>query len=164
VFIRFKDFKNLVENQTGRKIRCLRTDNGSELCFDEFERYFKDHGIKRHKTTPYTLRKNGVAERFNRTVMERAQSMLSSASLEEKLWAEATTTACYLVNRSPNSTLVDKKPLEAWSSKKPSLRHVRVLGCEAYAYVPDVKRSKFENKVVKCIFIRYSANIKGYKL
>ena len=84
VFSGFKEFKNLVENQTGRKIKCLRIDNGNEFCSDDFERYCKDHGIKRNKTTPYTPQQNGVAKRFNRTVMERAQSMLSSAGLDEK--------------------------------------------------------------------------------
>jgi hypothetical protein len=53
VFSQFKEFKNLVENQIGKKITCLRIDNGGEFCFVYFERYFKDHGIKRHKTRPY---------------------------------------------------------------------------------------------------------------
>jgi len=54
--------------------------------------------------------------------------------------------------------------LEAWSGKKPSLRHIRVFGYEAYAYVPNEKRSKLENKAIKCIFIGYGIGVKGYKL
>jgi hypothetical protein len=73
-------------------------------------------------------------------------------------------TACYLVNRSPTSALVGKTPMEVWSGKKPSIRHLRVFGCEAYAHVPKEKRSKLENKAVKCIFIGYSVGVKGYKL
>jgi hypothetical protein len=37
VFDRFKDFKALVENQTEKIIKVLRTDNGRELCGNEFE-------------------------------------------------------------------------------------------------------------------------------
>ena len=36
VFRRFKEYKALVENQTGKKIKVLRTDNGGELCEKEF--------------------------------------------------------------------------------------------------------------------------------
>jgi len=82
VFSWFKEFKILVENQTGRKIKCLRMDNGGEFCSIDFERYCKDHGIKRHKTTTYTPHQIEVFERLNRTLMERVRSMLSSASLE----------------------------------------------------------------------------------
>jgi hypothetical protein len=32
VFEKFKEFKSLVENQTNKKIKVLRTDNGGEFC------------------------------------------------------------------------------------------------------------------------------------
>ena len=57
VFSKFKEFKSLIENQIGRKIKCLRIDNGGKFCSAEFDRFCKDHGIQRHKTTPYTPQK-----------------------------------------------------------------------------------------------------------
>lgn len=57
VFSRVNEFKNLVENQTRRRIKCLRTDNGGEYCNTNFDKYCVDHGIKRHRTTPYTPQK-----------------------------------------------------------------------------------------------------------
>jgi len=142
----------------------LRTDNGGEFCSTEFDKYCKELGIERHKTTPYTPQQNGVTERMNRTLMEKARSMLSGASLEQKFWAEVVATTCYLVNRSPTSALVGKTPMEVWSGRKPSIRHLHVFGCEAYAHVAREKRSKLENKAVKCIFIGYGVSVKGYKL
>eukprot|EP00253_Pinus_taeda_P002174 PITA_02174 len=44
--------------------------------------------------------------------MERARSMLSGVGLGHELWVEEVETACYLVNRSPSSTLEDKTPQE----------------------------------------------------
>eukprot|EP00253_Pinus_taeda_P013028 PITA_13028 len=41
VFDRFKEFKALVENQTEKKIKVLRTDNGGEFCSKEFEEFCK---------------------------------------------------------------------------------------------------------------------------
>ena len=96
--------------------------------------------------------------------MEKARSMLSGASLEQRFLAEAMATTCYLVNRYPTSALVGKKPMEVWSSKKPSIRHLCIFGCEAYTYVPKEKRFELENKAIKCIFIEYSGGVKGYKL
>ena len=45
VFNRFKEFKALVENQTEKKIKALRTDNGGEFCKKEFEEFCKKCGI-----------------------------------------------------------------------------------------------------------------------
>ena len=36
-FDRFKEFKALIENQTGRHIRILRSDNGGEYESNEFD-------------------------------------------------------------------------------------------------------------------------------
>jgi hypothetical protein len=54
VFDKFKEFKALVENQTEKKIKVLRTDNGGEFYGNEFEEFYKKCGIARQKTTPYT--------------------------------------------------------------------------------------------------------------
>ena len=107
VFDRFKEFKALVENQTEKKIKVLRTNNGGEFCRKEFEEFCKKCGIAWQKTTPYTPQQNGVAERMNKTLMERARSMLSGAGLGQEFWAEAVDTACYLINRRKNITKIN---------------------------------------------------------
>jgi hypothetical protein len=53
-FDRFKEFKALVENQTEKIIKVLRTDNGREFCGSEFEEFCKKCSIARKNTTPYT--------------------------------------------------------------------------------------------------------------
>jgi hypothetical protein len=164
VFDKFKEFKALVENQTEKKIKVLRTNNGGEFCGNEFKEFYKKCGIARKKTTPYTPQHNGVAERMNRTLMEKSRSMLSGVGLGQEFWAEAVGTSCYLVNRSPSSVLDDKTPHEVWSGKKPSLQHLRVFGCDAYVHVPKENRSKLDKKVEKCIFIGYKDGLKVYKL
>jgi transposase InsO family protein len=57
------------------------TDNGREFCGNEFEELCKTCGITRQKTTPYTPQQNGVAERMNMTLMEKARCMLSGVGL-----------------------------------------------------------------------------------
>ncbi|XXG64806.1 hypothetical protein AAC387_Pa05g2660 [Persea americana] len=77
VFDVFKKWKALVENEIGLKLKCLRSDNGGEYCSKEFEEYCAKNGIKREKTIPNTPQQNGVAERMNRTIVERARNSKS---------------------------------------------------------------------------------------
>lgn len=91
--------------------------------------------------------------------MERARSMLSGANLDRYFWSEAVSTACYLVNTSPCSAIVDKTRYEVWIGRNPSISHLRFICCEAFVHVPQEKHFKFDPKVQKCIFIGYGENI-----
>ena len=54
VFDTFKKWKALVEIERGKKLKCLRSDNGGEYCSKSFDRYFSKHGIRREKKVPGT--------------------------------------------------------------------------------------------------------------
>lgn len=58
-------FKALVENQTGKKIKMLRTNNGTKYESNESNDFFKEVDIKRETIVPYTLEKNSVAKKEN---------------------------------------------------------------------------------------------------
>ncbi|KAE8711089.1 Retrovirus-related Pol polyprotein from transposon TNT 1-94 [Hibiscus syriacus] len=119
VFSTFKNFKARVELDYGNKIKCFRTDNGGEYTSEEFDDFCKKEGIKRQFTVANTLQQNGVAERMNRTLLERTRAMLRDAGLEKSFWAEAVNTACYLVNRAPSTAIELKTPMEMWTGMKP---------------------------------------------
>ena len=72
VFVTFKQSKTLIEKQTGKKIKCFRTDNGLEYCSREFDEFCKNEEIARHHTIQKTPQHNGVAERMNKTLLEKA--------------------------------------------------------------------------------------------
>jgi hypothetical protein len=91
-FSRFQDFKNLVENQTGRHIRVFRIDNGKEFDSLKYDQLCRASGIKRELTVPYNPQQNGVAERKNRTICEAARAMMHDQNLPLSLWAEAAST------------------------------------------------------------------------
>ena len=86
MFRTFKEWKSLLENQTRKKVKRLRTDNGLEFCNREFDNFCKAEGIVRHKTVVNTPQQNGIAERMNRTLLERSRSMLSNAGLGKEFW------------------------------------------------------------------------------
>jgi hypothetical protein len=60
VFDTFKKWKALVQNETGKSLKCLRSDNEGEYCNKEFDDYCSYHGIRREKTVPRTPQENGV--------------------------------------------------------------------------------------------------------
>ena len=105
VFNTFKKWKALVENEIGKKLKCLRKDNGGEYCSNEFDNYYSYHGIRIQKEVPGTPQENGVLVRMNRTIMECARCMRLHAGFPLKFWAYAIDTIVYLINRGPSSSL-----------------------------------------------------------
>ena len=62
VLSKFKEFKALVENQSGQKIKTLRSDNGGEYISNIFKNFCITVGIKREFFVPYNPQQNGIAE------------------------------------------------------------------------------------------------------
>ena len=103
VFETFKKWKAMVETETCLKVKCLKSDNGGEYIDEGFSEYYATQGIRMEKTISRTAHQNGVAERMNRTLNERARSMRLHAGLPKIFWANAVSTAAYLINRGPRS-------------------------------------------------------------
>ncbi|PNX79108.1 copia-type polyprotein, partial [Trifolium pratense] len=118
-FVKFLHFKALVENQSGHKLKTLRTDRGGEFIYKPFLNYCEEQGIHRQLTIRHTPQQNGVAERKNRTIVEMARSMLKGKGLPNNFWAEAVSSAVYILNRSPTKAVRDRTPFEAWHGRKP---------------------------------------------
>ena len=158
----FLKWKAQVENQTGRKIKILRTDNGGEYKSDPFQKICQECGIVRHFTVRKTPQQNGVSERMNKTLVEKVRCMLSNAGLGRKFWAEAVTYAQHLVNRLPSSAIGGKTPLEVWSGKPATdYDSLRIFGSTAYYHVNE---SKLDPRAKKALFMGFSAGVKGYRL
>ena len=105
----------MVENETGLKIKRVRSDNGGEYRENRFREFCANNGIKMEKTVPMTPQQNGIAERMNRTLNERAGSMRIHVGLPKMFWAKAVNTAAYLINCGPSIPLDGKIPEEVWS-------------------------------------------------
>ncbi|KAH9781301.1 hypothetical protein KPL71_008412 [Citrus sinensis] len=161
VFGKFRECKSLIENQTGLKVKKNRTDNGLEFCNQKFDSYCADHGIARHRTIRLTPQQNGLAERMNKTLMDRVRSMMIQSQLPKRLWAETLLTASYLVNLSPSAALDFKTPFEKWHGKPTDYGSLKVFGCPAYAHVIQ---GKLAPRALKGKFIGYPEGVKGFKL
>jgi len=100
-----------IENETDLKVKYLCTDGGEEYQ-GELTPLLEDLGIKHEPTSPYSLQSNGKAERLNRTLCEHVRAMLFQANMPKSFWAEAMTTAAYLINHLPSEAIEGKIPYE----------------------------------------------------
>ena len=164
IFEHFKKFHAMVEREKGKPLKCLCSDNGAEYTSNEFKSYCSEKGIRHEKTVPGTPQQNGVAERMNRTIVEKIRCMLRMANLPKSFWGEVVVTACYLINRSPLVPLGFDIPERVWTGKDVSYSYLKVFECKAFVHVPKEQRSKLDSKSTPCIFVGYGDVEFGYKL
>lgn len=164
VLEKFKEFVALVDRETGRKVKLIRSDNGTEYKNGNFRDFCRDQGIGQEFSPPYTPQSNGRAERENRTLIEKASAMIHAHGLPLRLWAEAVVTAAYLMNRVPNSSNMDTTPYSLWFKKKPSVSHLRIFGSKCFVHIDDSKRKKMEPKAKEGVFTGYGSSDKIYRI
>jgi len=109
-----------------------------------------------------TPQQNGVAECTNRILNEGITS-LSDSHLPAHFWGEALSCYQHALNRSPSAAVSGMTPTEAFYGCKPSVSHLRVFRCCAYAHIQKDKCSAFQPKSQKCIFLGYPLDYKGWK-
>lgn len=147
----------------GVKISRFRSDNGGEYTSKAMRSFCASKGIKMELTVPYTPEQNGICERMNRTLVEKARSMLFDSAVGREFWGEAIQTAAYLTNRSPCSVLDSSvTPSEVWEGTKPDVSKLRVFGSPAYCHIPKERRKKLDEKTRKGVLVGYCAN--GYRV
>lgn len=73
-------------------------------------------------------------------------------------------TAIYVKNRLLSPKIVHKTPFEIIYDSKPSVKHMRVFGCQAYILTPKEKRLKWDPKARVGIFLGYEDVSKAYRV
>lgn len=164
VYERFKEYYALVNNKFGYSIKALRMDNGTEYLNHNLKQFLTTRGIQLELTAPYTPKQNGSSERQNRTLVEKARTMIHAKDLQIRLWAEAMNTAVYTYNRTPLFHKDNKTPYEMWTGKKTRVDHLKTFGCDAYVHVPKQQRRKWDKKSKKMIFVGYQNDSTNYRL
>ncbi|GJQ73083.1 hypothetical protein Trydic_g1713 [Trypoxylus dichotomus] len=158
VFEKFKAYEATATNHFGRRILRLRCDNGKAYLSDNFKHFCEEKGISLELTVPYTPEQNGVSARMNRTLLEKARTMMLGTNLPKNLWNEAILAAVYLLNRSLTSALGNTTPAELWHGEKRNISKFRVFGCTAYLHTSKDLRTKFDPKCKRLVMIGYMNN------
>ena len=160
----FRQYHVAGERQTGKKLKVVRIDGGRELDNKLMEDYCKDHGITIKRIIPYSSASNGMAERANRTVIEGTRTMLEDAGFPKNLWAEVASTFCYVDNMVPSERFPDDAPAELWMGKRQDVSHLRPVGCDVWAKLPERHRDgKLARQAVRGKMLGYVGR-RGYRI
>jgi transposase InsO family protein len=147
-----------------RKVKKLRSDNGTEFNNTILRSFLEDSGISHNFSAARTPQQNGVVERKNRTLIEAARSMMAYSDVPKYLWAEAIATACYTQNRTIINKRTGKTAYEMINCRKPNIKFLRIFGCRCFVLNDRENLEKFDKKADEGIFIGYSLTKRAYRV
>ncbi|GJS77007.1 putative ribonuclease H-like domain-containing protein [Tanacetum coccineum] len=153
-----KNFIKEIENLVDKKVKIIRSDNGTEFKNKVMDDFCREKGIKREYSVARTPQQNGVAERRNRTLIEAARTMLADSKLPTTFWAEAVSTAYYVQNRVLVVKPHNKTPYELFRGFKPALSFIRPFRCHVTILNTLDSLGKFDGKSDEGIISNESAD------
>ncbi|GJS60310.1 putative ribonuclease H-like domain-containing protein, partial [Tanacetum coccineum] len=159
-----QNFIKEIENLVDKKVKIIRSDNGTEFKNKVMDEFCREKGIKREYSIARTPQQNGVAERKNRTLIEAARTMLADSKLPTTFWAEAVSTACYVQNRVLIVKPHNKTPYELFRGIKPAIGFMKPFGCHVTILNTLDKLGKFDGKSDEGFFVVYSLSSKAFRV
>ena len=153
-------FLNNIFNEN--KIKYFKSDNGREYNKRKILEFCKNNGIRKIYSPPYNPENNGLAERFNQTIISCAKTLLFWSKLSEYFWDFAVTYANYIYNKVPHSGIDNKIPEEIFYNKKVNLKYIKVFSCIAYYKDYSQDKGKFNSNANKGIFLGFDEQSYSY--
>ena len=157
LFSHFSNFCAEIQTQFRVPIQILRSDNAKEYMSENFQSYMLQHGILHQTSCVDIPSQNGVAERKNRHLLETARALLFQMQVPKHFWADAVSTACFLINRMPSSVLSSETPFHILFPNKTLFPiEPKIFGCTCFVRDVRPQVTKLDPKSLKCIFLGYS--------
>nr|GFB85254.1 retrovirus-related Pol polyprotein from transposon TNT 1-94 [Tanacetum cinerariifolium] len=140
------DFLRLVQRGLQAQVRVVQTSKGIEFLNQTLHAYFAAEGIQHQTSVARTPEQNGIVERWNRTLVEAARTMLSAAKVPLFFWTEAIATACFTQNRSLVIPRHEKTPYHIINDRKPSVKFFHIFGFICYIVKDGENLNKMKEK------------------
>lgn len=159
-----KDFIAYVANQFQKTVKILRSDNGTEFNNHDLQHHCSKLGILQQFTCAHTPQQNGIVERKHQHLLNVSRSLRFQSNLPINFWGDCVLAATHIINMLPTPVLQYKSPFEIMFNKIPDYSHLRAFGC--LCYISDLYSTpdKFAPKTLKCVFLGYPFNKKGYRV
>jgi len=163
VCVSLQTLLQFIQTQFEKKVKVMRTYNGTEFVNSGCQKLFTDMGILHQRSCPYTPQQNGVAERKHRHLLEITRAIRLQAHIPIRYWGHCVLAAAYLINRLPSRVLNFASPYERLYGSKPTLSHIKTLGCLCFAKVLT-EHDKLLPRSRSAVLMGYSEIQKGYIL
>ncbi|CAN1339431.1 Retrovirus-related Pol polyprotein from transposon TNT 1-94 [Linum perenne] len=160
----FQTFVKQISLTTSFQVQTLRSDHGGEFVSTAFTTFCKSLGIVHTFSAPRTPQQNGVVERKNRALLDLSRTMLLDHQTPKHFWAEAVSTACYVLNRTLIRKPMNKTPYELIKSKSPNLNYFHPFGCTCFVLNTTSQKGKFDERSNKALFLGYSQTSKAFRI
>jgi transposase InsO family protein len=158
-----KHYLTYIERQGQKCPKAVRADNGREYVNKDLIGWCHSKGIELQTTAPHTPEQNGVAERWNRTVVELGRAMIIARKLPSELWPEAMSYATYIRNRAYTRAVPDMTPYQKWLGKRPDITHIQEFGRDIWVLDEQINPSKLEPNAHKYKFVGYEEGPRAIK-
>lgn len=132
------------------KVIAIRPDGAKELRLGATKAFLDKNGTLMDAVPPYYSQSNGRAERANRTVFEKARTILEEMAMMvtlpnyQKLWPEALECVVHVLNRtltrSSHRDVRNMTPYEIITGNKPDLSYLRIIGTKVKVLRPQKYR------------------------
>jgi hypothetical protein len=159
----YKNLSAMTRTHFDTHIRVFRVDSVGEYLSDALRQVLAEQGTLAQFSCPGAHAQNEVAERKHHHLLETARALMIVSSVLPHFWAEAISTATYLINIQPSSVLHGGIPFKRLCGKTPDYSSLRLFRCVCYVFLAPHERTTLTAQSVECVFLGCTAEHKGYR-
>ena len=162
VFAEFQKWHADMAAITGRRLRRITTDNGSEFANRRFRRFCIRNRVFHRRTVPHHSFQNGIAERAIRTLRLIATKIIHSSNVRLEFWNDVIAYAVFIHNRRPSLKLNLRTPIELFAPHLIESRKLFKFCSPIYFINPSDCKSDSNKR--PGVFLGYPTCVKGYRV
>lgn len=150
-----------IETQYDRKVKTLHMDKGYEYDNQAIHNFCEEKGIHKIYTTTADSKGNGVAERANRTLLDRVRTLLADSRIIPEYWTYALSYATFVLNHT-YKTSIDSSPAVMAGHKPISFKKMQPFGQVVLYRTVHVHDSKLDRRGSLGLLLGPSSESYGY--
>jgi hypothetical protein len=138
----YKNFSTMIHTHFDTSIHVFHVDSVGEYLSDTLRQVLAEQGTLTQFSCPGAHAQNGVVGRKHRHLLETARALMIFSSVSPHFWAEAVSTATYLINIQPSSALQGGIPFERLCGKTLDYSSLHLFSCVCYVLLGPHEHTK----------------------